>query len=584
MTDQFPAIAERILVADRVRTMDAGERPALTGERAAVAIAAGRILAVGSPADLEALRGPATEEIDLGAATIVPGLTDSHTHVALGLDMTLGIQLTDVGPLAEIDRRVSEAARAAAPGEWVLGWGLDPNVFAETGFTGVRFDAVTGETPMALTMRDGHSMIVNSAALRAAGVDGPVEFTDESAVGLDADGRPNGYLVEFQATQLVTSAIPAEPFEQRVERLRRVLDGFASTGIASTHVLDFAPGTEELVRTIEETGELPVRLRFSPWVEAGATRDDLETIAALQGRGGRRWSVEGVKLFIDGTIDNGSAWLREPDAYGQGTDSVWSDPADYAAAVAFFAERGIPTATHAIGDRGVEYALEAIGAAIGGSGSGAVAGRGSAAVADAGTVAAVAAVVDAAADAGAVPAAGPRAVHRIEHIETIPDELVARFAELGVVASMQPVHGTHHTRADRTDNWSVRLGEERAAHGWRCRDLREAGVTVALGSDWPITPYDPRAMMADSILRRPVERPGTAPVQPEQALTPRMALEGYTTHAAAAAGLSAVAGSIAPGKRADLTVFAADPLEASAEELARTPIVATVVDGQVILR
>jgi predicted amidohydrolase YtcJ len=171
------------------------------------------------------------------------------------------------------------------------------------------------------------------------------------------------------------------------------------------------------------------------------------------------------------------------------------------------------------------------------------------------------------------------AAHRIEHIETIPDELVARFAELGVAASMQPIHGTHHTRADRSDNWSVRLGEERSARGWRCRDLREAGVTVALGSDWPITPYDPRAMMADSILRRPVERPGTAPVQPEQALTALMALEGYTTHAAAAAGLSAVTGSITPGKRADFTVFARDPLTVDPEELARTAVVATLLDG-----
>ena len=171
------------------------------------------------------------------------------------------------------------------------------------------------------------------------------------------------------------------------------------------------------------------------------------------------------------------------------------------------------------------------------------------------------------------------AAHRIEHIETIPDNLVARFAELGVAASMQPVHGTHHTRADRTDNWSVRLGGERAARGWRCRDLREAGVTVALGSDWPITPYDPRAMMADSILRRPVERPDVEPVQPEQALTALMALEGYTSHAAAAAGLTAETGTISVGKLADLTVFEQDPLLVTPEELARTSVVATFVSG-----
>lgn len=250
--------------------------------------------------------------------------------------------------------------------------------------------------------------------------------------------------------------------------------------------------------------------------------------------------MEGVKFFIDGTIDNGSAWLEQPDAYGENHESVWTDPEDFQKALRFFVERGIPTATHAIGDQGVRYVLEAL---------------------------------EASGDARHL------AAHRIEHIETIPDDLVGRFAQLGVAASMQPVHGTHHTRADRTDNWSVRLGGERAARGWRCRDLREAGVTVALGSDWPITPYDPRAMMADSILRRPVERPDVEPVQPEQALTALMALEGYTSHAAAAAGLGQDMGSISVGKLADLTVFEQDPLLVTPDELARTSVVATIIGG-----
>ncbi|HKT55251.1 MAG TPA: amidohydrolase family protein, partial [Microbacterium sp.] len=308
----------------------------------------------------------------------------------------------------------------------------------------------------------------------------------------------------------------------------------------STHVMDFADDSRALVEALESDGDLPVRLRFSPMVLGGASAADLAAVAALQRTGGRRWGVHGVKFFIDGTIDNGSAWLEHPDVYGQGTTSVWSDPAAYADALGYFVERGIPTATHAIGDRGVHYVLDAL---------------------------------------EATGAARLLAAHRIEHIETIPDELVARFRALGVAASMQPIHGTHHTRADRTDNWSVRLGPERAARGWRCRDIRDAGGILALGSDWPITPYDPRAMMADAILRRPALRPDVAPVQPEQALTALMALEGYTSHAAAAAGLSDVTGTITPGKRADLTVFAADPLATPPEDLAHVPVLDTVLDG-----
>ncbi|MDP5225683.1 MULTISPECIES: amidohydrolase [Arthrobacter] len=528
--------AETILLAQTIHTLDP-DLPKAT----AVAISGGRIIRAGDREAILALSGPATTVLDYGQATAVPGLTDSHTHVVLGLDLARGLNLTDVGPLGEVQRRLAEAAARLAGGEWLQGWGLDPNLFTGIGFQGLVFDGATGEVPLFLRMRDGHSAVVNSAAIRQAGITGDEEFSDESLVALGDDGRPTGYLVEFEAMELALAAIPQEPFPVRAARLREILDGMAATGITATHVLDLADDAVALVEELERDGELPVRLRFSPMVQPHLSEDGWAAIAGLQGRSGRRWVIEGVKFLIDGTVDNGTAWLEHPDLYGQGTDPVWTDPEQYRRALGFFASRGVPTATHAIGDQGVRYVLDAL------EGLGDVRGL---------------------------------AAHRIEHIETIPDDLVPRFAALGVAASMQPVHGTHHTKADRSDNWSVRLGEERAGHGWRCQDLRQAGAILALGSDWPITPYDPRAMMADSMLRRPVERPHWAPVQPEQGLTSLQALEGYTSHAAASAGLSAASGTIAPGKRADFTVFAADPLSVSAEELARTAVVATVLDGR----
>lgn len=537
-----PASADVLYLAATVHTMD----PAIDDGRAvdAVAVAGGRILAVGPRAELARLSGPETRVVDFGDATITPGLNDSHTHVVHGLDIVRGIDLTDLDGGA-VRSLIATAAAEARPGGWVLGWGLDPNLFTGTGFDGRLFDAVTGSVPLFLRMRDAHSAIINTAAIQAAGITGREEFPDESWIGVDDAGAPTGYLLELGAIELVGRALPPESDAERRERLRAVLQGMADAGIASTHVMDFVDGARELVEEIEEHGDLPIRLRFSPMVHGGAARQDLEEVAALQGIGGRRWVVEGVKFFIDGTVDNGSAWLETPDAHGQGTLSVWTDPAAYSAALGFFVQRGIPTATHAIGDRGVRYVLEAL---------------------------------EAAGDAR------HRAAHRIEHIETIPDELVARFAALGVAASMQPIHGTHHTRADRTDNWSVRLGEVRASRGWRCRDIRDAGGVLALGSDWPVTPYDPRAMMADAILRRPVAQPGTAPVQPDQALTRRMALEGYTSHAAAAGGLTAVAGTITPGKRADLSVFAADLLQTDPEKFPDVEVIATILDGEPVPR
>ncbi|MDS2172703.1 amidohydrolase [Nesterenkonia sp. CL21] len=526
--------ADTIIIASAIHTLADGQAGT------ALALADGHILAIGEPEELASLHGPATEVIDFPGATITPGLCDGHTHVVLGLDLTRGLNLTDVGPLEEVQRRLTEAGEKAGDGEWILGWGLDPNVFTSTGFRGTLFDHATAGRPVLLRMRDGHSAVANSAALRAASITGRETFPDEARIDLDADGRPTGYLVEFAAIERVTSAIPDETFPARAARLLTVLCGMARTGTTSTHVMDFTEGTAELMHHLETIGDLPLRLRFSPMVLPGMTHEEIQQIIRAQGTGGRRWEARGVKFFIDGTVDNGSAWLEEPDSHGQGTRSVWTDTDQYRQTLAQFVRRGIPTATHAIGDHGVRFTLDAL------------------------------------------EAAGVRtatATHRIEHIETIPDELVPRFADLGVAASMQPIHGTHHTCADGSDNWSQRLGPTRASRGWRCRDLREAGATLALGSDWPITHYDPRAVMADAVLRRPAERPSVTPIQPEQALTTRMALEGYTSHAAAADGLANREGSLAPGMRADLTIFAGDPLDCPAEDLATLPVVGTFVDG-----
>jgi predicted amidohydrolase YtcJ len=146
---------------------------------------------------------------------------------------------------------------------------------------------------------------------------------------------------------------------------------------------------------------------------------------------------------------------------------------------------------------------------------------------------------------------------------------------------MQPTHCTHFVRADQTDNWSERLGPDRAGRAWRTQALAQAGVTLALGSDWPVAPFEPLDIMADAQLRRDVAHPDHDPVLPEEGLTALQALEGYTIGAAIAAGVADTEGSISVGKIADLTILAADPLAIPPEELARTAILATVVGGEI---
>ncbi len=239
---------------------------------------------------------------------------------------------------------------------------------------------------------------------------------------------------------------------------------------------------------------------------------------------------------MDGTVEGGTAWLEHADCHGRGTDAFWPDPEAYAAAVRTLDAAGVRTATHAIGDAAVRHVLDTV-ATLGGQ---------------------------------------ARMRHRIEHIETVPDDQLKRFAELGVIASMQPPH-TAYTRADHSDEWSKRLGADRAARAWRCRDLRDAGAVLALGSDWPIAHHDARRVLA--IARSPL---GAAAAGP--ALTGMMALEGMTSHAALAAGEQQVAGRITAGFRADLTAFALDPVEAAPGELAEAPIRLTMSGGRITHR
>jgi predicted amidohydrolase YtcJ len=271
--------------------------------------------------------------------------------------------------------------------------------------------------------------------------------------------------------------------------------------------------------------------------------EEIETVIATGPQAGALWRSGWAKLFIDGVVETGTAWLESPDTHGRGTEPNWPDPERYAQVIRRFAAAGWPSITHAIGDRAVRCALDAYRAA------------------------------------GAV-ARGP---HRVEHIETVQDDQIGRFAAEGVVASQQAIHLQWMT-ADMTDPWSRSLGRDRARRGFRLGDLRRSGAVLALGSDWPVAGYDPRDGMAWARLRR---RPGDHEAEsylPGQRLDALEALEGYTTEAARAVNEAGVAGRIAPGMRADLTAFAEDPVDCDADDLPDVPALMTVVGGRIVHR
>ncbi|WP_370411225.1 amidohydrolase [Streptomyces fradiae] len=530
------------LVLSSARLLDPGSGTFLP-ETALAVSETGRIAALGDDREIRALAGPDTEVIDLGGAVLTAGLVDGHLHPVTGAELTHGLDLSRCTGLDEVRTALAGAVRELGRGDWLFGWGLDPNVFGDEPVGIAPFDTVLADAPAFLLLFDAHSALASRRALELAGVDGPRTFDQASAeVVCDAHGRPTGLLQEDAACELVERVAPRPTRTEQRERLAAALRAMAAAGLTGGHVMDANGDSLALLAELDEAGELPLRLRVAPWCQPGTDADGVRALIEQQGTGGALWRVNGVKLFMDGTIDNGTAWLERPDCHGESTHAFWPDPAAYTHIIGELHRAGVPTATHAIGDAAVRHALDA------------------------------------------VEQAGRGVRHRIEHIETVPDDTLPRFAELGVLASMQPTHCCDFTRADHTDNWSRRLGEERAARAWRCRDLWDSGATVALGSDWPIAPFPPLGVMAGARHRRPTHDLTQPPHNPTQALTPLEALRAMTVNPAFAASEEHEAGRIAVGHRADLTVLGADPLSTPSTELADVPVVLTTVDGRVTHR
>lgn len=526
--------ADSAIVGSHIRTLDP-VKPYAT----AVAVRGGSIIAVGEDAEIRTYCDGATEIIDGRGLAIVPGLIDSHQHALSASGFARGLDVRQVKSPDELrDALAAESARLE-PGQWLFAWGLEYNALTGGPFSNEAIEAAVQGRPTVIRIMDAHTAIASKAALKAAGVTAPVRFDDGAEV-VCRDGVPTGVLKEPNAIDLVAGAGPPPTSEESRRQVAGVLEACASLGITQIHQMDGDASTFRMVRELEENGALKQRIVLSIWHKPGADPDQIAQEIALGRQRGRLWRGGVVKLFIDGVIDTGTSWLVDPDTHGGSLEPLWRDPREYESAVARFATAGYQCVTHATGDRGVRAALDAY-----------------------------------------LAAGGPPEIrHRIEHIETLQDVDVPRFAAQRVVASMQPLH-MQWRRDDGADWWTEFLGPERAARAFRCKDLIAAGAVVPLGSDWPVADYDPRAGMAWARLRR---EPGTQrpPFEPEQRLTALQALEGYTTMAARAVGEEHIGGRIIAGYRADFTAFAEDPVRCSADDLVDLPILLTVVGGRVV--
>jgi predicted amidohydrolase YtcJ len=494
---------------------------------------------VGSDAEVREHCDHRTQVVDgKGELAIVPGLVDAHIH-PFHAEQTRGADLTRCSTLSEVQYELSREAAIGGDG-WVVGWGLEYNVFADAPISSEEVDRAVGGAPALVTFFDLHTAVATPRALELAGVTGPRSFAEGAEIVV-RDGQATGELREDAAIELVRRLLPDLTEQERYARIVELQRQFAGLGLSGLHVMDGSRETLDLLRELEARGDLLLRAIIPFWIKPETSFEEMEELSRLREEHGERWRGGVAKFFIDGVVDTGTGWLYEPDTLGGGTEPFWPDPDRYARAVRLFAGAGFQCATHATGDYGVRAALDAYRAA----------------------------------------GAAPGVTHRIEHIETLQDEDLPRFAAEGVAASLQPLH-MQWRRADLDDSWAMRLGPERCARAWRSAELVRSGAIVPLGSDWPVAQYDPRIGLAWARLRRtPGDR--EAPVfEPDHALSGIQALTGYTSDAARVAGEALVSGRIAPGYRADLTGFAADVVDTPADELPDLPVRLTVVGGSVV--
>lgn len=529
---KMPRSEVTIVSAARIRTMDAAHPEA----QAMAFDAQGRIVALGAATDLQR-QFPAAKRLDLGDATVVPGLIDAHGHVSgLGLKQ-MRADLVGARDKAEVLQRLRDFARDLPPGAWLLGRGWDQNDWPDKQFpSAADLDAAFPDRPVWLRRVDGHAAWANSAALRAVKRDLSGDWQPEGGQILrDAQARPSGVFVDA-AMELVDASIPALDDTSAERALVLGMKSAVAHGLTGVH--DAGVSFKELQRyqRLADRGALP--LRISAMADGDGAALDALCDKGLYRHHGGRLQMRAVKLYVDGALGSRGAALIEPYSDQPGHRGLLLMQPEALANVTAKARRcGVQAATHAIGDRGNREVLDAYAKALGN-------------------------------------APGDHR-WRVEHAQVLAPRDLPRLAALGVIASMQPTHATSDMP------WAAeRLGPERIHGAYAWRQLRDSGARLALGSDFPVESVDPRLGLFAAVARADDAGQPVGGWLPGEKLTAFEALRGFTLDAAHAGFAETEVGSLTVGKRADFVVLGEDPLTVPTAALPALTVRATYVDGQ----
>ncbi|MGN6103933.1 MAG: amidohydrolase [Kofleriaceae bacterium] len=527
-TASHPSVAEPtlVLVGGDVRTMDPAHP-----EATAVAIAGDRIVAVGSDAEIRPLATARTRVVELAGRSVAPGLIDAHCHLyGLGTDLER-VSVRGFASEDEATRAIAEAARTRPAGEWLRGSGWDQNRWPGAQFPSkASLDAVVSDRPVVLTRIDGHAIWVNSRALAAANITAATRDPAGGKIVRDASGAPTGVLVD-NAIELVEAAAPAASREVRERRIRAASARAVAAGLTGVHEMGIDDETAAVYRDLASRGELP--LRVYAYLSGDPGRLDRVRTAPEAPVG--RFALRGVKFFADGALGSRGARLREPYDDEPTNRGLWvTEPEQLAAAIDAATSGGWQVAVHAIGDAAISTVI----------------------------------------DAYLVARNKYQGDHRprIEHLQVVSLDDWPRLVEARAIASMQPTHATSDMP------WAeARVGGGRIKGAYAWRTALDKGIPLAAGSDFPVEEVSPLLGIYAAVTR--TDQSGQPPGgwYPRQRMTLEEAIAGFTRGAAYAEFAEASRGMIAPGRTADLTVFAGKL--AADRSLLELGVAMTIVDG-----
>jgi predicted amidohydrolase YtcJ len=508
----------------------------------AVAVRGNQIVFIGSNQDVSGWRGRSTRVVDGGGKTLLPGFIDCHFHLLMGSLALDDLQVEAVKSYAEFKLRLSTYAKEHPNKPWLTGFGLHYNLGpGHTQFDRHQIDAIIADRPVYIISYDFHTAWVNTIALEKAGIFLGADCGTNSEIVLDECGEATGELREAGAMEKIERLFAIPDRAEKGRLLKQGLKLASSLGITSVHNMDGDAEQAALYADFERSGELTTRVYIPYSVTPNTPFESLEKEAAAMMRAYRSGLVRSgfIKMFMDGVIESYTGLLVDDYADRPGSHGTANYEVEHFRRMIAEADRlGLQISIHSVGDGGVRGVLDAYETALNINGL-------------------------------------RDHRHRIEHIELIHSQDVSRFAGMGVIASMQPLHAPPN--ADGSDVWQARVGEERWQFSFAWTTLRSSGAHLVFGSDWPVASPNPLAGIHNTLNRIPWKEG-----LPHHRQTLKETLKSYTCQAAYAEFEENRKGKIKSGFLADLVLLSEDIFQAPPEDVKNIHPLLTIMDGRIV--